>query len=338
MNLFRKKGLPAALLLLILVVASSAVWWLYFRTHPLVGFAVGNGRLEADEVDIATKFFGRVSEILVDEGDRVDAGQIVARMDTKSLEAQLREAEAMAVKAKKQRSYALSVLAQRKIECSLAEKNLKRSRELYEKKIISLEKLDQDETEFRAAEARCDAARADVENAEAAIEAAQAEIEKLETDIEDSILTTPISGRVQYRMAEPGEVLAAGGKLLTIIDLTDIHMSLFLPTEEAGKVEIGAESRIVLDYAPEYVIPAAVYYVSDRAQFTPKEVETATERQKLAFRVKVGIAPSFLRKNESWIKIGIPGVAYIRLDRDKPWPEYLNNIPDTTDEPKDTRR
>ena len=324
-------------MLLIFVVASASVWWFYFRTPPLLGFALGNGRLEADEVDVATKFFGRVSEILVDEGDKVDAGQIVARMDTKSLEATLREANAMAVKAKKQRSYARSVLTQRDIECSLAEKNLKRSKELYEKKIISLERLDRDETEYKAAEARFDAAQAEVENAEATIEAALAEIEKLEADIEDSILTTPISGRVQYRMAEPGEVLAAGGKLLTIIDLADIHMSLFLPTDEVGKVEIGAEARIVLDYAPEYGIPATVYYVADRAQFTPKEVETATERQKLAFRVKVRIDPSFLRKNESWIKVGIPGIAYIRLDRDAPWPENLDNIPDMTNEPTDTK-
>lgn len=327
-----------AAVVLILVIACVALWWFYFRTPPLVGFAVSNGRLEATEVDIATKFYGRVSQILVDEGDKVEAGQIVARMDTKSLEAHLREAKAGLVKAEKQRSHALSVLSQRKSECLLAEKNLKRSRELYEKNIISLENLDRDETAYEAAEAGCRAAQADVENAEAEIEVARAEIEQLETDIEESILTSPIGGRVQYRLAEPGEILAAGGKILTIIDLGDIYMTLFLPTSEAGEVEIGAEARIVLDYAPGYVIPAHVYFISDRAQFTPKEVETQTERQKLSFRVKVRIEPAFLKKHESRIKTGTPGIAYIRLDRDAPWPEYLNNIQDMTNEPTDTRR
>ncbi len=326
------RKLFTAVVVLALGISCAAVWWFYFRTPPLVGFSVSNGRLEATEVDIATKFYGRVSEILVDEGDKVESGQIVARMDTKSLEAHLREARAGLVQAKKQHSYALSILSQSESECLLAKKNLRRSRELYEKKIISLEKLDRDETVYEAAEAQCDAARAQVENAEAAIEVADAEIEQLETDIEESILRTPVSGRVQYRLAEPGEVLAAGGKLLTVIDLTDVYMSLFLPARDAGKVEIGTDARIVLDFAPEYVIPATVYFVASKAQFTPKEVETATEREKLAFRVKVGIDPSFLKKNEAWVKTGIPGVAYIRIDPDAPWPGYLDNIPDRTNE------
>lgn len=322
----------AALVILVLGISCAAVWWFYFRTPPLVGFAVSNGRLEATEVDIATKFYGRVSQILVDEGDKVEAGQIVARMDTRSLEAHLREAKAGLVKAKKQHSYALSILSQRKSECLLAEKNLKRSRELYKKNIIALENLDRDETAYDAAEAGCNAAQSEVENAEAAIEVAHAEIEQLETDIEDSVLTSPIGGRVQYRFAEPGEILAAGGKVLAIIDLTDVYMTLFLPAVEAGEVEIGAEARIVLDYAPEYVIPASVYFVAAKAQFTPKEVETQTERQKLSFRVKVRIGPSFLKKHESRIKTGTPGIAYIRLDPGEPWPEYLDNVSDMTNE------
>jgi HlyD family secretion protein len=333
----RKKGFLAALFIVILVTGGFAAWWLYFRTPPLDGFAVSNGRLETDEVDIATKFQGRIADILVEEGDKVEAGQTVALMDTKSLEAQMKEAKAGLMQAKKHYKYTLSVLEQRKSECSLAKKNLARSRELREKKIISLEKLDQDETAYEAAEALCDAAQAEVENSEASIEAAEAEIERIGTDIEESKLVSPVMGRVQYRLAEPGEVLAAGGKILTVIDLEDIYMSLFLPTEEAGKVRIGAEARIVLDYAPEYSIPARVYFVAAKAQFTPKEVETASERQKLSFRVKVRIAPEFLQRNEPWVKIGVPGVAYIRLDPDAPWPENLRHISNPIDESEEAK-
>ena len=92
------------MILVLLTAAGAAVWWFYFRPRPLVGFASGSGRIEATEVDIATKFYGRISEIYIDEGDRVEAGRIVARMDTKSLEAQLREADASVIRASSEAS------------------------------------------------------------------------------------------------------------------------------------------------------------------------------------------------------------------------------------------
>jgi HlyD family secretion protein len=312
-----------AALVIILALAGLYIWWEYYRAPPLIGFASGNGRLEATEVDIATKFFGRVSEILVDEGDKVDSGQVVARMDTESLEAQLREAKASEIRAEKQRSAALAVVTQRESECQLAKRDLLRSKKLYENGIISLQKLDQDRAVYDVAKAMCDAAEADVANAEAAIQAAQAKTERLQIDINDSVLKTPISGRVQYRLAEPGEVLSAGGKVLTIIDLSNVYMTVFLPTEDAGILAIGADSRIVLDAAPGLAIPATASYVSSKAQFTPKEVETAKERQKLVFRVKVRIPPETVIKYESWIKPGLPGVAFLRLDPAAKWPENL---------------
>jgi len=84
-------------------------------------------------------------------------------------------------------------------------------------------------------------------------------------------------------VAQPGEVLPAGGKILTILDLSDVYMTFFLPETLAGRVAIGAETRVVLDAAPQYVFPAKVSFVASVAQFTPKTVETATERQKLVF-------------------------------------------------------
>jgi len=328
-----KKGKLVLIVGIITLLAIGfAVWWSNFRIPPLVGFAVGNGRLEATEVDIATKFHGRVEEILFDEGDRVQAGQIVARMDTASLEAQLAEAEASVVIARKQRITAIAVVAQRKSECNLARKNLSRAEKLYKKGIISLQKLDQEIAAYDVAESRCDAAEADVANTEAAIEAAIAQSGRLKSDINDSTLKSPISGRVQYRLAEPGEVLPAGGKVMTIVNLADVYMTVFLPSNDSGRLAIGAEARIVFDAAPEFAVPARVFFLSSKAQFTPKEVETLNERQKLVFRVKVRIAPDILKEYEPWVKIGVPGVAYIRLDSDVPWPEFLNNSPELPNE------
>jgi HlyD family secretion protein len=124
-------------------------------------------------------------------------------------------------------------------------------------------------------------------------------------------------------LAEPGEVLAAGGKVLTILQLTDVYMTVFLPTTLAGRLHVGAEARIILDAVPQYVIPASVSFVAPRSQFTPKEVETKSERDKLMFRVKVKIAPELLTKYIERVRTGLPGVAYVRLDNAAPWPENL---------------
>ncbi len=331
--MFTSKNRKILLTFLIIVIAVGfAVWWFNFRKEPIEGFAVGNGRLEATEVDIATKFHGRVKEILFDEGDRVQSGQIVARMSTTTMEAQLAEAQASVVSAEKQRNNAMAIVEQRESECDLARKNLSRAKKLFEKGIISSQELDKQNATYDVSESRCSAAEANVANAQAAIDAAIAHTERIKSDIDDSILKSPISGRVQYRLAEPGEVLPAGGKIMTIINLADVYMTVFLSSKDAGRLAIGAPSRIVFDAAPEFAIPAEVYFISSKAQFTPKEVETLNERQKLVFRVKVRIDPDILKEYESLVKIGVPGVAYIRLDPDTPWPEFLSNLPELPDE------
>ena len=131
------------------------------------------------------------------------------------------------------------------------------------------------------------------------------------------------AGRVQYRVTQPGEVLGAGGKLLNLADLTDVYMTFFLPERQAGRVALGSEVRLVIDAAPQYVIPAKVSYVASVAQFTPKTVETASEREKLMFRVKARIDPELLSKHLQQVKTGVPGMAYLRLDPEAEWPEHL---------------
>jgi HlyD family secretion protein len=105
-------------------------------------------------------------------------------------------------------------------------------------------------------------------------------------------------------------------------------MTIFLPEKVVGRVAVGAEARIVVDTAPEIANPAWVSFVSAKAQFTPKQVETASEREKLVFRVKIQIDPRVLTKYQAWVKPGIPGIAYVRLDPGAKWPENLNNFPD----------
>jgi len=111
--------------------------------------------------------------------------------------------------------------------------------------------------------------------------------------------------------------------VLNMVDLSDVYMTFFLPETVAGKVALGGEVRLVLDAAPGYVIPAQVSFVASVAQFTPKTVETAVERQKLMFRVKARIDPELLKKHLKQVKTGLPGMAWIKLDPQAEWPESL---------------
>ncbi len=313
--------------------------------------AHGNGRMEAVAIDIAARAPGRIKDILVQEGETVAAGQVLAHMDTLQLEAQLREARAQLQRSRiarevaqsgqtqreAERSAALAVLAQRTTELAAAERRLQRSEQLALRDAVSLQTLDDDRTRAEGAKAARDAARAQVAateagiatarsqivDAEAAIEATQATIQRIEVDINDSALRSPRSGRVQYRVSQPGEVIAAGGRVLNLIDLHDVYMTFFLPTAQAGRIALGMEARIVLDAAPNTVIPATVSFLSDVAQFTPKTVETAEQRQDLMFRVRVRVPAELLEKYAEYVKPGLPGVAYVKLDRAAPWPESL---------------
>ncbi|MCY1417920.1 hypothetical protein D9M71_334660 [compost metagenome] len=100
-------------------------------------------------------------------------------------------------------------------------------------------------------------------------------------------------------------------------------MTFFLPAPQAGLLQLGQEVRLVIDAAPQYVIPAKLSYVASVAQFTPKTVETASEREKLMFRVKARLDPELLRRHISYVKTGVPGMAYLRLDPQAEWPADL---------------
>lgn len=336
----RRRWLVAGAILVTLLAVAAAGWVLGLRgdrpalpsvlrgllgVAPLPeGFAMGNGRIEATEVDVATKLPGRLLEVRVREGDRVEPGQVVALLDTEALAAQRRQAQAERRRAQQEREHALAMVEQRASELDFARRDLNRLQRLSRSdQFVSEEQLDQARTRARTAEAALQAAQVQVVATEAAIEATQASIERIEVDIADSALKAPRGGRVLYRLAEPGEVLGAGGKVLTLLDLTDVYMVIFLPAPAAGWVPLGAEARIVLNAAPEYVIPAEVTFVAPRAQFTPKQVETQSVREQLAFRVKVRIDPGLLARYEAQVKTGVPGVAYVRVRTEAPWPEHL---------------
>jgi len=308
----------------LLIAAGGFAWWKLTRSDVPAGFAQTNGRLEATKVYITTKAPLRVESILAKEGDYVNAAQVVARMDTRTLQAQLRQAEAKIQRAKDAKATAIAQAAEREADLVLAKSELERSQKLIEKGGASQQQVDVNTAKWKTAGSALEAARSQVVESQSAIDAAIADADKLRVDVEDGVLAAPRRGRIQYRLAEQGEVLPAGGRVLDMIDLTDVYMLFYLPEDEAGKATIGAEARLIFDALPDVVIPATVYFVAAEAQFTPKAVETRTERQKLAFQVRARIDPDLLAKYEPYVKTGLPGVIYVRLDPQAQWPERLH--------------
>ena len=312
------------LLLLALGGAGGAIYWLKYSQPSLPpGIASGNGRLEADEIDISTKFAGRVAELLVDEGGVVKGGQVVARMDTRDLEASLKKAEAQVLGAQRVLDEARANVAQQQSQLTLAQQQLDRTQSLVQQGHATKELLDQRRQQVDAASAALNAANFRVAVTERALDAGQQDVELYKVNIADNTLRVPRDGRIQYRIANVGEVLPVGGKVFTMLDLAYVYMDIYLPTAEAGKAKIGDDARIVLDARPDLAIPAKVTFIADQAQFTPKSVETKSERDKLMFRMRVRIDPERLRAHADKVKSGVPGVAYVKLDPQTPWPEGL---------------
>lgn len=341
----------------VVVVGVGLLVWMLLRPTGLgEGFASGNGRIEATEIDAAAKLAGRILTISVDEGDFVQPGQVIAMMDTQVLQAEIKQAEAQVRQAENAVLTAQAIVEQRKsekqaaeagvnqrvAELTAAQKHYGRTDELVKFNAVARQQLDDDLASQQSKEAALASARAQVWSAQAAIiaakslvieaessvEALKAGVDSLHADLVDSELKTDRQARVQYRVAQPGEVLAAGGKVLNLVDLNDVYMTFFLPTAQAGRVAMDADVRLILDAAPQYVIPAKVSYVASVAQFTPKTVETSSEREKLMFRVKARIDPKLLEKHLDQIKTGLPGVAYLKLDVNAQWPDKLQvNVP-----------
>lgn len=318
------------ILTIALLALAGGVYWLWLNNKPRLPeyIAVGNGRIESDMVHASTTAGGKVMEVAVKEGDTVQQGQVLARMDTLELEAMLARGKATLASLRESVAEADAQITEKESALAFAKQRLERAKPLSESGAIPREQADQRKSEHDAAGAALDAARARRSTLDYNIKAAEAEVQRIHTLIGDAVIKAPVSGRIQHRLAEPGEVLPPGGRVVSLLDLENVYMTVFLPTEQVGKVYVGSEARIVLDAFPQYRIPATVSFVSSEAQFTPRQVETRTEREKLMFRVKVRIPEKLLREHAEKVRTGLPGISYIMLGSSGDWPEWLSvNVP-----------
>lgn len=313
------------IVLVIILSALAAGGYHWFNRAPALpdGITFGNGRLEADEIQVATKYPGRVKEILAREGDMVQQGQVIARMDTAELDAQILEANAQIQRMQKLSEQAAAGVTQARAELALSQKELDRDSFLYSKGHVPLEMVDKRRTKRDVLVATVDQQGAAFGSAQSSIAAARAARARLDTIVRDDELVSTASGRILYRLVEEGEVLGSGGRVVTVLDISSMYMTIFLPAADAGRLEIGDDARVVLDALPDYVIPSKISFVSPQAQFTPKQVETADEREKLMFRVKLTLPGTLLNSYLDRVKTGLRGTGYVRNNPSVDWPQKL---------------
>lgn len=320
------KGKTSWALLLTFLAGGGVLAWQAYQARLTAlppGIASGNGRIESVQVDVTTKEPGRVAKILVHEGDMVRAGQIVAKMDTVTLEAELARAEATVAEEEAKVFEVDAAIAKADSQVKLAQVEFDRTRALLARNAASRTEFDLKETLVKTYSATLEGEKARLNTAHKSVLAAKAEVAHIQTRVADMTLHSTVEGRVLYRLAEEGEVLGNGGKVLTLVNLGDVYMEIYVPAQDAVKIKLGADARIVFDIAPEYAAVAKVSFVAPEAQFTPKQVETRSERDKLMFRVKLTVPPERVLPYIERVKTGIRGVGYVKLDDAVNWPERL---------------
>jgi HlyD family secretion protein len=301
-------------------------YWKKAKNALPEGIVSGNGRIEGKLVDVAAKEPLRVKQLLVEEGALVIPGQVLAKLDTVTLESELAEARANVDAAEERLAVARASIVKQRSEIKLASIEADRSGRLVAEGAGSQRELDVRTSKVQTTKASLAEVQAMLQTATQQVEAARANAATIQTRIEDATLKSPVTGRVLYRLAEPGEVLSPGGKAMTLVNLEDVYMEIFLPSDQAAGVKIGAEGRITVDYDPVHAVVGYVSFVSPEAQFTPKQVETKSEREKLMFRVKIQVPKDLASQYIEQIKTGVRGVGYVKVSDSAVWPARLQNL------------
>ncbi len=320
----KKIALVIALIILGGVAAAGGWWWYQHQLEPLPeGIVKVNGRFELGRMDIASLYPGRIESLPVIEGQEMAAGQLVAKLSSEETQAQLLAAQAAKERVTQTVARAQAETAVRMERQGLAELELKNAKALKKDALVSSMEVERRQRALAGETSAVKASKAAEAEGRAAIREAAAQIQRIKSVNKDLEIRAPQAGRIEYRIAELGRVIPAGGKVVTMLDPSDAYMSLFLPTYTLGQVRIGSDARVMLD-GINAVFPAKVSFIASEAQFTPKYVETKAERTKMMYRVKLQLSADLAVKYKYLLKGGLTGNGYVRLTNEVPWPPYLN--------------
>ncbi len=301
------------ILIPLLVVASAAVWFLTRDGGLAPGSMEASGTVEATEAALGFQIPGRIAEIRVREGDRVGTGDTLAALELTGQQAtvasakatlaaataQLRELEAGARPQELRQAEA----ALRAAEETLAERalDLERTRRLHEGGAVSVQALDRARTAYDVAEAQAEQARETLALARegpraeriaaqrSVVAQAEANLARARSTLDDGVVTAPGSGVVAIRHREPGESVGGGQPVLTLRNMDDRWVRIYVAGDRIGQVRIGQAARIRSDSHPDRTFDGEVYFIGSEAEFTPRNVQTTEERVRLVYPVKVRV-------------------------------------------------
>ena len=220
-------------------------------------------------------------------------------------------------------SRALAEIDARQQQAKVAKLELDNAFKLRRDNLISSTELERRQSAYNASLAAVNTTQAAKAEAEAAVAQAQAQLEKAQSQYEDMIIKAPKDGRLEYQIAEVGNVLGAGGKVVSVLDPTDTYINVFLTAQQMNQIKLGDDARIVID-GINAVFPAKITFVANNAQFTPKSVETTEERAKLMFKVKLQIPVDIALKYKGLLKGGMTAIGYVKYDPQAQWVEQLD--------------
>ncbi|MDE2180537.1 MAG: efflux RND transporter periplasmic adaptor subunit [candidate division NC10 bacterium] len=319
------------LVALALAGAALIVGWGLVRERGGGEGLVANGTIEATEVEVSSKLPGRLAQLLVKEGDQVQANQVIARLDTSEIEAERAQNQAALARAEAQLKELLAGSRVQEIEearanLQQAEDNLKLARDdwdrfdsLFKEGAISAQERDRAKNRVEIAQSQVKAARERyelvrvgprpevIEAARHERDRAKAALEVAQVRLRDSTILAPLSAIVLTKRAEQGEVVNPGFPIVILIDPDDLWLRVYIPESEIGLVGIGQDAAVTVDSFPNRRFEGKVIEISSKAEFTPRTVQTKKERVNLVFGVKIR-----LDNHERLLKPGMPADTEIR--------------------------
>ncbi len=237
-----------------------------------------SGNIEATEVRLSFQVSGRISELFTDEGMFIKKGQIVAVLDKDELA--------------KVRNEAKALLDEAKSNYQTTEKDYVRAENLFKGGVMTAQQRDTAKNNFDVAAAK--------------LKSAQQSLELASVRLGYADLNSPIDSFVLVKSAEAGEVMQPGSTVFTVADLNDIWLTAYINETDLGRVKLNQQADIKTDTYPDKVYKGRISFISQEAEFTPKQIQTTRERVKLVYRIKITVENPNLE-----LKPGMPADGYI---------------------------
>jgi HlyD family secretion protein len=323
-------------ILVVGVAVGAIVWWRWKAVREQASRAIrGSGIIEVTEVDVAFEVPGTIAERYVDEGALLDKGEPIARLDDKEYRLQVERATAARAAAEaryrlllkgprgQEIDQALAAVEAADTEFETQQREYERAKALYDRKVVSRSEFDKVNSALADARSRRDRADAqldmlkegyrteEVEEGRARLHEAEKALELAELNLARCQLFAPLAGRVLSKNREAGETVPAGASIVTLGDLDRPWLNLYIGERDLGKVSLGMKAEVTVDSFPSQPFPGRVTFISDKAEFTPKNIQTQDERVKLVYRIKIEVE----NRNQA-LKPGMPADGSIPLNHD----------------------